>query len=77
MPLDRRRFFALAFLGGLFIEFAAAKFGQDARLFTGTFEATQGSVKILIFLDTDTRHTFIVFGSDIKKPGTGPGLNYT
>ncbi len=75
MALDRRRFLAFAFLGWFLIELATAKFGQDARLLTGTLKPTQGSVKILIFPDADTRHTIIVFGSNTKKPGAGPGLN--
>ena len=57
MALDRCGFLALPFLGWLLVELAAAKFSQDACLLTGTLEATQGSVKILIFLNADTRHT--------------------
>ena len=75
MALDRCSFLALPFLGWFLIELATAKFGQDARLLTGTLKPTQGSVKILIFLNADTRHTITIFGSDTKKPGTGPGLN--
>ena len=75
MALDRRSFLALAFLGWFLIELATAKLGQDACLFTGTLKPTQGSVKILIFLNAYTRHTITVFGSNTKKPGTGPGLN--
>ncbi len=57
MALDRCGFLALAFLGWLLVELATAKFSQDTRLFTGALEPAQGSVKILIFLNADTRHT--------------------
>jgi hypothetical protein len=45
-------FLALAFLRGLFVKLAAAKFRQNAGLFTGTLEAPQGGIEILVFSDT-------------------------
>ena len=42
-------FFPLAFLGRFLVKLATAKLCEDAGLFAGTFETTQGSVKIFIF----------------------------
>ena len=75
MALDRCCFLALALLGRFLVVLAAAKFGQDARLFTGTLKPTQGSVKILIFLNVDTRHTNYCLCFRSNKPGTRPGLS--
>jgi hypothetical protein len=66
MALDRCSFLALSFLGWLLVELAAAKFSQDARLFTGTLEATQGSVKIPNYC----------LWFRYKETGTWPGLNW-
>jgi len=77
MALNGRGFLALPFLGWLFVELAAAKFSQDTCLFTSTLKPTQGSVKILIFLDADTRHTNYCLWLKYKETGTWPGLNYT
>ena len=71
MALDRCGFLALSFLGWLLVELAAAKFGQDARLLTGALEATQGGVKILIFLNADTRHTTTSLVQIQRNPAHG------
>ncbi len=56
VALDVRRFFAFSFLGGLLVELATTKLGQDSGLFTGTLEAPQGSVKILVLFYANTWH---------------------
>ena len=48
MTLDGGSFLTLPFLCGLLVEFTTTKLGKDSGLFTGTLEATQGSVKILV-----------------------------
>jgi hypothetical protein len=57
MPLYGSGLFSLTFLGGLLVEFTSPKLGEDARFFTGTFEATQGGVKILILANTNAGHS--------------------
>jgi hypothetical protein len=57
MPFDRSGLFSLTFLGGLLVEFTSPKLGEDARFFTGTFEATQGGVKILILANSNAGHS--------------------
>jgi hypothetical protein len=56
LTLDRGGQFTLTSLGGLFVKFATAHFGQDTGLFTGTLEAAQGDVKRFIFSYTNVRH---------------------
>ena len=57
MPLDGSRFLTLSLLSRLLIELATAKFRQHTCLLAGTFEPTQGSVKIFVFFDTNAWHT--------------------
>ncbi len=57
MPFYRRRLFSLTLLGRLLVEFTAPQLGEDARLFTGTLEATQGGVKIFILTNTNAGHS--------------------
>jgi len=49
VALHRCGLLAFAFLGGLFVELTAADFRQDAGLFAGAFEATQGNFEGLVF----------------------------
>ena len=56
MALHGSSFLALTLLGRLLVKFATAKLGEDTGLLAGTFEATQGSVEILIFSNTNARH---------------------
>jgi len=48
MPFDSSGFLALTLLCWLLVEFTTAQFRQDSCLLTGTLEATQGGVEILI-----------------------------
>jgi N6-L-threonylcarbamoyladenine synthase len=57
MPFHCRGLFSLSLLGRLLVEFTAPQLGEDARLFTGTLEATQGGVKILILTNTNAGHS--------------------
>jgi hypothetical protein len=57
MPFYRSGLFSLTLLGRLLVEFTSPKLGEDARLFTGTLEAAQGGVKILIFANTNAGHS--------------------
>jgi tRNA N6-adenosine threonylcarbamoyltransferase len=59
VPLDRGGLLAFPFLSGLLVEFPAAQFGQDAGLFAGALETTQGGVEIFVFADTDARHSHL------------------
>jgi hypothetical protein len=68
MPLHGSRFLSLTFLGRLLVEFTAPQFGEDTRFFTGTLEATQGGVKILILANTNAGH------SDLKMFGAAAGI---
>ncbi|MEA3141158.1 MAG: hypothetical protein QOK23_3327 [Gammaproteobacteria bacterium] len=68
MPLYRSGFFSLTFLCRLLVEFTAPQLGEDARLFTGTLEATQGGIKIFILTNTNAGH------SDLKFGGTAAGI---
>src|ERR1700722_18413894 len=56
MPLDGGGLFAFSFLRGLFVEFAPSQLGENARLFTGSFETPQGGVEILVLAYSNTRH---------------------
>jgi hypothetical protein len=44
-------------LGRLLVEFTATKLGEDAGFFTGTLEATQGGVEILVLANTNAGHS--------------------
>lgn len=66
MPFYRCGLFSLTFLGGLLVEFTSPKLGEDARFFTGTLEATQGGVKILILANTNAGHSNLNFKA--KEP---------
>src|SRR5664279_1573310 len=57
MPLHRSGLFSLTFLGGLLVEFTSPELGEDAGFFTGTLEAAQGGVKILILANTNAGHS--------------------
>src|SRR6185295_18884253 len=56
VPLDGSSLLAFPLLGGLFVEFAPAELGENARLFTGALESPQGGVEILILANTNARH---------------------
>jgi hypothetical protein len=68
MPFHRSSLFSLTLLSGLLVEFTSPKLGEDARLFTGTLEATQGGVKVLILANTNAGH------SDLKMYGAAAGI---
>jgi N6-L-threonylcarbamoyladenine synthase len=57
MPFHGSGLFSLTFLGRLLVEFTAPQLGEDARLFTGTLEATQGGVKIFILTNSNAGHS--------------------
>src|ERR1700742_2907982 len=57
MPFDGSGLFSLTFLGRLLVEFTAPQLGEDARLFTGTLEATQGGIKIFILTNANAGHS--------------------
>jgi hypothetical protein len=57
MPFHRRSLFSLTFLGGLLVEFTSPKLGEDTGFLTGTLEAAQGGVKILILANTNAGHS--------------------
>jgi hypothetical protein len=71
MPFDRSGLFSLTFLGGLLVEFTSPKLGEDARFFTGTLEATQGGVKILILANTNAGHSNLKYMA--RPPAFGDG----
>jgi len=56
MALHGGSFLALTLLGRLLVKFATAKLGENTGLLAGALEATQGSVEILIFSNTNARH---------------------
>lgn len=56
MALDGRSLLALAFLGRLFVELAAARFGNHTRLFAGALEAAQRILEGFVFLDLYIGH---------------------
>jgi hypothetical protein len=68
MPFYRSGLFSLTLLGGLLVEFTSPKLGEDARFFTGTLEATQGGVEILILANTNAGH------SNLKLYGAAAGI---
>jgi len=47
---------ALALGGGLLVELASAKLGEEAGLLHGALEAAQRYVEGLVFLDSDNGH---------------------
>jgi hypothetical protein len=57
MPFYRGGLLSFTLLGGFLVEFTPPQLGEDARLFTGTLEATQGGVKILILANTNAGHS--------------------
>jgi hypothetical protein len=57
MPFHRRGLFSLTLLGRLLVEFTAPQLGEDARLFAGTLEATQGGVEIFILTYANAGHS--------------------
>ena len=69
MPFYRGGLFSLTFLGRLLVEFTAPQLGEDARLFTGTLEATQGGVKIFILTNTNAGHSNLNLVA--RPPGFG------
>ena len=71
MPFHRGRFFSLTLLGRLLVEFTAPQLGEDARLFTGTLEATQGGVKILILTNTNAGHSNLNWWHGRRHSATG------
>ena len=66
VPFDGGSFFALALLRRLLVILTAAQLGEDTRLFTGTLEASQCSVEVLILFYANTRHTFRIFCPNTK-----------
>ena len=71
MPFYRCGLFSLTFLGGLLVEFTSPKLGEDARFFTGTLEATQGGVKILILANTNAGHSNLKMYGARRHSATG------
>jgi N6-L-threonylcarbamoyladenine synthase len=71
VPFHRSGLFSLTLLGGLLVEFTAPQLGEDARLFTGTLEATQGGVKILILTNTNAGHSNLNWWHDRRHSATG------
>ena len=71
MPFYRSGFFSLTFLGRLLVEFTAPQLGEDARLFTGTLEATQGGIKIFILTNANAGHSNLNWwhGRRIRRQG--------
>ncbi len=53
MTLDGRCGLALAHPGGLFVELAAADFGEYAGFLAGALEAAQGDVEGLVLFEFD------------------------
>lgn len=53
MAFDGRRGFTLAYGRRLFVELAAAYFGEDACLFAGAFETSQRDVEGLVLSNLD------------------------
>ena len=56
VTLDGSSLLTLTFSGGLFVEFASAKFGKKTRLFDGALEAAEGNFKRFVFFNADSRH---------------------
>ncbi len=56
MALHRSRFFPLALRRGFFIELSGAQLGEQTDLFDGALKAAKGSLKGLVFFDSNNRH---------------------
>src|ERR1044072_1319950 len=56
VPLDRGRFFAFPFLGGLFVEFPPPQLGENACFFARSLESAQCGIEILVLANTNARH---------------------
>ena len=69
MPFYRGRLFPLTFLSGLLVEFTPPELGEDTRLLTGTLEAPQGGIKILILANTNAGHSNLKWLA--RPPGFG------
>src|SRR5208282_1489684 len=52
-----RRLLSLTLLSRLLVEFTATKFGEDTCFLTGTLEAPQGGVEVLVLADTNAGHS--------------------
>ena len=57
MTFYRGGLLSLTLLSRLLVEFAAAKLGEDARLFAGALETTQGGIEILVLANTNAGHS--------------------
>jgi len=57
MAFDRSGLLSLTLLGRLLVEFTATKLGEDTGFFTGTLEATQGGVEVLVLANTNAGHS--------------------
>jgi hypothetical protein len=68
MPFHGRGLFSLPLLGRLLVEFTSPQLGENARFFTGTLEATQGGIKILILANSNAGH------SNLKMVGAAAGI---
>jgi hypothetical protein len=66
MAFYRGSLLSLTFLRRLLVEFTATELGEDARFFTGTLEATQGGVEVLILANTNAGH------SNLELKDNGP-----
>src|SRR6202451_4482269 len=71
MPLNCSGLFSLTLLGRLLVEFTAPQLGEDARLFTGTLEATQGGIKIFILTNANAGHSNLNWVARPLKKATG------
>src|ERR1700742_972925 len=71
MPFDGSGLFSLTFLGRLLVEFTAPQLGKDARLFTGTLEATQGGIKIFILTNANAGHSNLNLVARSPSSATG------
>src|SRR5437764_14481604 len=56
VALDRSGLLALALGGGLFVELAGTKIGQQAEFLDGALEAAQCHVERLVFFDANRSH---------------------
>jgi N6-L-threonylcarbamoyladenine synthase len=71
VPFHSGGLFSLTFLGRLLVEFTAPQLGEDARLFTGTLEATQGGIKIFILTNANAGHSNLNWVARPLKKATG------
>ena len=56
VALNSGSFLTLALLRRLLVVLTTTKLGQDSSLFTGTLEAAQGSIKILVLFYANAWH---------------------